>query len=327
MCPVDRSPGCTSRVLMGSQRHCSPGFVQVSLIPWAHSQAGGAGSVPVTRSVRENREGRLRSAGAIAGIGLVDTIAATVRHVEKRGRRDGRLGASIDDVLLVLGMLKEDLPGGVGVNAALAATDRLAVDSDLTRLHDHHYYARVRVPARKTAGRKRVLRCDDVVAFSLLDPEGVIGLSAPDQHAGEPGPGVRAGHGDRARHEPAAHEPHQCRSLTDHRCLPYSSGVAGSPHGPLCLMARAEPKLAFREHAGACTSTSLNQRISSSVPSDAAEDEALYGDPSPGSLRGAWRLLRAAMACRNEIPRPWRYPLGGAGWGLRPAQYTSAHTP
>jgi len=57
------------------------------------------------------------------------------------------------------------------VDAALAASDRLAEESDLTRLHDQHYYAWVRVPARETAGRLRVLRRDDVVALSLLDPK------------------------------------------------------------------------------------------------------------------------------------------------------------
>src|SRR5262249_46944623 len=137
-CPMDRSPDVShgfSWEANGTTCGCAG-----EPDPWAHPQSWRRRLDSLTRSLREIREGRLRSARAIAGIGLVDTIAATVRHVEKCGRRDGRLGASIDDVLLVLGMLKEDLPGGVGVNAALAATDRLAVDRDLTRLHDHHHY-------------------------------------------------------------------------------------------------------------------------------------------------------------------------------------------
>ncbi len=69
------------------------------------------------------------------------------------------------------GCSRKTCPGGVGVDAALAASDRLAEESDLTRLHDQHYYAWVRVPARETAGRLRVLRRDDVVALSLLDPK------------------------------------------------------------------------------------------------------------------------------------------------------------
>src|SRR6266536_4732008 len=173
---------------------------------------------------------RPRSAWAIAGVGPLDAIAATVGHVEVRDRQDGGHVAIVDGVLLVFGMLEEDLPGGVGVDAALAAADRLAVEGELTGLDDQHYYAWVRVPARKTAGRYRVLRGDDVVALSLLDPEGVIGLSAPDQHGGKPGPGVRACHRDRARHEPGGHEPHQRRFLTEHRCLPCDSGVS-VPHG------------------------------------------------------------------------------------------------
>ena len=59
-----------------------------------------------------------------------------MRHVEECDRRDGGHGAIVDDVLLVFGLLEEDLSGGVGVGAALAAFDRLAEDSDLTGLND-----------------------------------------------------------------------------------------------------------------------------------------------------------------------------------------------
>jgi hypothetical protein len=123
-----------------------------------------------------------------------------VRHVEECDRHDSGHGAIVDGVLLVFGLLEEDLPSAVGVHAALAATDRLAEEGELTRLDDYHCCAGVRVPARETAGRQRVLRGDDVVTLSLLDPEGVVGLSASDEHAGKSGPGIRACNSDRADH-------------------------------------------------------------------------------------------------------------------------------
>src|SRR5262249_38751303 len=73
-------------------------------------------------------------------------------------------------------------------------------------------------------------------------------------------------------------------------------------------MARAEPKMALREHVGARADAPVNQPISSPVPSDAADDKPCAGCVS-GSLCGAWRPpMPAAMADSNETPRPWRYP-------------------
>jgi len=69
-----------------------------------------------------------------------------------------------------------------------------------TGRHGETYAGGFSEPARETTGRHRVLRRDDVVALSLLDPEGMIGLSAPDQHTSKPGPGVRACNSDRAGH-------------------------------------------------------------------------------------------------------------------------------
>jgi hypothetical protein len=83
--------------------------------------------------------------------------------------------------------------------------------------------------------------------------------------------------------------------------------------------------MAFREYVGACTSTPVNQRISSPVPSDAAEDEALFGDSSPGSLRGAWRRLCTRHGLQQRDPAPLAIPPSvGRDGVLRPALYTHA---
>src|SRR5512133_3397939 len=87
------------------------------------------------------------SARAIAGVGLLDPRVATVRHVEEGDRHDGGLGTGVDGVVLVLGVLEEHLPGGVGANPASATGDPLAEQPDLTGLHGYHGCAWVRVPA------------------------------------------------------------------------------------------------------------------------------------------------------------------------------------
>src|SRR5262249_21120801 len=95
---------------------------------------------------------RRRSAWAVAGVGLRNAGVFTVRHVEERDRQDGVHGAGVDDVLLVIGLFEEDLPGGEFMDAAFAAANRLAEDSEFTRVDDQHCRARVGVPAREPAG-------------------------------------------------------------------------------------------------------------------------------------------------------------------------------
>jgi len=63
-----------------------------------------------------------------------------------------------DGVLLVIGLFEEDLPGGECVDAAFAAANRLAEDSEFTRVDDQHRRARVGVPARESAEPERPVR-------------------------------------------------------------------------------------------------------------------------------------------------------------------------
>jgi hypothetical protein len=72
------------------------------------------------------------SAGAVALIGPIDTSSRTVRDVEEGDARLLGHTTGVDGVLLVMGPLDKDLAGGVRMRAALAATDRLAVQSDLS---------------------------------------------------------------------------------------------------------------------------------------------------------------------------------------------------
>src|SRR5215211_1128756 len=179
----------------------SPAGMAEARAPWQGATAPAVRPGPSVGRATRPGCATAGSARAIAGVGLVDPREATVRHVEERGRHHVRLAAGVDGVVFVPGVLQEHLPGGVGVDPALAAGDPLAVEPDLTGLYGDHGGAWVRVPAREPGGLHRDLVDGDVVAPALVDLEGAPGLSAPDQHAGKPGRVGGACHRHRAHHE------------------------------------------------------------------------------------------------------------------------------
>src|ERR671921_199607 len=112
----------------------SPAGMAEASAPWQCATAPAVRSGPSAgRAIRPGCA-PARSARAIAGVGLVDPRAATMRHVEEGGRHHERLTAGVDDVVLGPGVLQEHLPGGVGADPALAAGDPLAEHRELTGL-------------------------------------------------------------------------------------------------------------------------------------------------------------------------------------------------